>query len=98
MKDGKIVSYIDGKDEWYGNWMRYVNCSRSNKEENLVSFQYHGEIYYRVYKDILPGTELLIWYGDEYAKELGIPASCEGISIEMDPGMIAALISIIFFH
>ena len=91
MKDGKIVYCIDGKDERYGNWMRYVNCSRSENEENLFAFQYHGEIYYRVYKDILPGTELLVWYGDEYAKDLGITTSYEGISVELDPGMISAL-------
>ena len=97
MKDGKIVFYIDGKDERYGNWMRYVNCSRSKKEENVVAFQYHGQIYYRVCKYILPGTELLVWYGDEYAQDLGIPTSYEG-SIEMDPGMISELIRIIFFH
>ena len=89
MKDGKIVYCIDGKDERYGNWMRYVNCSRSENEENLVSFQYHGEIY-RVYKDILPGSELLVWYGDEYAKDLRI-TKYEGISVELNPGMISAL-------
>ena len=71
--------------------MRYVNCSRSENEENLVAFQYNGEIYYRVYKDILPGTELLLWYGDEYAKDLGITTSYEGISVELDPGMISTL-------
>ena len=90
MKDGKIVYCIDGKDERYGNWMRYVNCSRSENEENLVAFQYHGKIYYRVYKDILPGSELLVWYGDEYAKDLGI-TTYEGISVELNPGMISAL-------
>ena len=72
MRDGKIVYYVDGKDQNYGNWMRYINCSRTEDEQNLVAFQYHGEIYYRSYKDILVGDELLVWYGDEYAKELGI--------------------------
>ena len=91
MKHGKIVYCINGKDERYGNWMRYVNCSRSENEENLVAFQYREEIYYRVCKDILPGTELLVWYGDEYAKELGITTSYEGISVERDPGLNSAL-------
>ena len=27
---------------------------------------------FRVYKDIKCGDELLVWYGDEYAEELGI--------------------------
>lgn len=72
MKDGKIVYYIDGKDEKCGNWMRYINCSRAEEEQNLLAFQYHSEIYYRVYKDIKPGDECLVWYGEEYAKDLGI--------------------------
>ena len=52
--------------------MRYINCSRYEKEQNLIAFQYYGEIYYRTYKNVKPGEELLVWYGDEYARELGI--------------------------
>ena len=39
----------------------------------MVAFQYKGEIYYRTFKHIYPGNELLVWYGQEYAQELGIP-------------------------
>lgn len=38
----------------------------------MVSFQFRGNIYYRTYKRIPPGNELLVWYGESYAKELGI--------------------------
>ena len=55
--------------------MRFVNCSRREDEQNLVAFQFRGEIYYRTYKTILPGKELLVWYGECYAKELGISVS-----------------------
>ena len=79
MKEGKIAYYINGKDENYGNWMRYINCSRIEEEQNLVAFQYHGEIYYRVYKNINPGAECLVWYGVEYAKELGIVSDDEDV-------------------
>ena len=72
MKEGRVVYYINGKDERYGNWLRYINCSRTEKEQNLVAFQYHSQIYYRAYKDINENDELLVWYGDEYAKDLGI--------------------------
>uniref|UniRef100_A0A1X7ULJ8 Uncharacterized protein n=1 Tax=Amphimedon queenslandica TaxID=400682 RepID=A0A1X7ULJ8_AMPQE len=64
--------YIDGQVESESNWMRYINCARNEEEQNLVAFQYHGEIYYRTFKDICPGTELFVWYGDQYAKDLGI--------------------------
>ena len=25
---------------------RYVNCAQDDKEQNLVAFQYHGQIFY----------------------------------------------------
>ena len=73
MQEGTIQYYIDGKDPLQSNWMRFVNCARCENEQNLIAYQYHGEIYYRVYKEIEAGAELLVWYGDEYAEQLGIP-------------------------
>jgi SCY1-like protein 2 len=52
--------------------MRYVNCARSEEEENLKAFQYTGEIYYRTCKNIPAETELLAWYGEEYARGMKI--------------------------
>ena len=75
MKEGRVVYYVNGKDEKYGNWLRYINCSRTESEQNLVAFQYHSQIYYRAYKEIKHGDELLVWYGDEYARDLGIVAA-----------------------
>uniref|UniRef100_A0A7M5XKZ9 Uncharacterized protein n=1 Tax=Clytia hemisphaerica TaxID=252671 RepID=A0A7M5XKZ9_9CNID len=79
MKEGRVVYYVNGKDEKYGNWLRYINCSRTESEQNLVAFQYHGQIYYRAYKEMKIGDELLVWYGDEYARDLGIVAADEQI-------------------
>ncbi|MEE6518217.1 hypothetical protein FKM82_029077, partial [Ascaphus truei] len=50
----------------------FVNCARNEEEQNLVALQYHRKIYYRTCTDLPPHTELLVWYGDEYGKELGI--------------------------
>jgi hypothetical protein len=61
------------KDPSQSNWPRFINCARSEEEQNLVAYQYHGDIFYRVYKEIVPGGELLVWYGDEYGEDLGIP-------------------------
>ncbi|KAK3742948.1 hypothetical protein QZH41_014188, partial [Actinostola sp. cb2023] len=72
IKDGKFSHFTDGGDETTANWMRFVNCSRCEREQNLVSFQYKGEIYYRSYKHIPAGSEFLVWYGDKYAQDLGI--------------------------
>ncbi|XP_060785053.1 zinc finger protein ZFP2-like isoform X1 [Neoarius graeffei] len=62
--------YIDAKRKMHANWMRYVNCARNDNEQNLVAFQYRGEILYRCCQPINPGQELLLWYEEEYAKEL----------------------------
>ena len=71
-KAGQRAYFIDGKDESTSNWLRYVNCARTESEQNMVAFQYRGCIYYRSFRNIHPGDELLVWYGEEYAKELGI--------------------------
>ena len=52
--------------------IRYVNCARDGDEQNLVAFQYRDEIVYRCCKPIAPGEELLIWYAEDYARDLGI--------------------------
>ena len=69
---GRTVWFVDGADLNRANWLRYVNCARNEEEQNLVAFQFRGRIYYRSYKVINPGDELLVYYGDSYAKQLGI--------------------------
>ncbi|KAJ8379037.1 hypothetical protein AAFF_G00232060 [Aldrovandia affinis] len=64
--------YIDATQDSHSNWMRYVSCARNEEEQNLVAFQHKGRVLYRSLRPILPGQELLVWYADEYAKELGI--------------------------
>ena len=72
VKSGKFSHFVDGHEESQSNWMRFVNCSRCEDEQNIVAFQFRGEIYYRTYKSINPGEELLVWYGESYARDLGI--------------------------
>ncbi|XP_023932350.1 histone-lysine N-methyltransferase PRDM9-like [Lingula anatina] len=71
-KEGQPSHFVDAQDPSKANWMRYVNCARTEREQNLVAFQYHGQIYYKTIKPIPEGSELLVWYGDAYAMELGI--------------------------
>ncbi|XP_053769381.1 histone-lysine N-methyltransferase PRDM9-like [Desmodus rotundus] len=70
-KGRNCYEYVDGKDKSWANWMRYVNCARDDEEQNLVAFQYHGQIFYRTCQVVRLGCELLVWYGDEYGQELG---------------------------
>ncbi|KAF5891892.1 histone-lysine N-methyltransferase PRDM9-like, partial [Clarias magur] len=69
-KSRQCEEYIDAKREMHANWMRYVNCGRNDDEQNLVAFQYRGQILYRCCRPIDPGQELLVWYEEEYAKDL----------------------------
>ncbi|KAM9501526.1 uncharacterized protein Hap1MRO34_011825 isoform 2-T2 [Clarias gariepinus] len=69
-KSRQCEEYIDAKREMHANWMRYVNCARNDEEQNLVAFQYRGQILYRCCRPIDPGEELLVWYEEEYAKDL----------------------------
>lgn len=72
IENGRVTHVIDARDEKYSNWLRFVNCARNDVEQNLVAFQFRGEIYYRSYKTIEPDMELLVWYGDRYACDLDI--------------------------
>ncbi|ROT76327.1 putative histone-lysine N-methyltransferase PRDM7 [Penaeus vannamei] len=64
---------IDAVDSAVSNWMRYVNCSRTEAETNLSTFQYKGQIYYRRTLQLAgQGSELMCWYGDDYGKDLGL--------------------------
>jgi hypothetical protein len=70
--DGKPSHFIDANDSSQSNWMRYVNCARTESEQNLMAYQHRGAIFYRTFTPIAAGTELLTWYGQDYGKELGI--------------------------
>ena len=71
-KEGHSHHYVDAADKNEANWMRYVNCACREEDQNLLAFQFHGQIYYRTIENISAHSELLVWYGDEYGQELGI--------------------------
>lgn len=70
IKRHKQIIYIDGCDSRYSNWMRFINSSRFENEQNLIAFQYLGSVYYRVFRPIDSNKELLVWYGSNFAKTL----------------------------
>ncbi|MCJ8732142.1 hypothetical protein PDJAM_G00207520 [Pangasius djambal] len=75
-RSGQCEEYIDAKREMHANWMRYVNCARNEEEQNLVAFNFRGGILYRCCRPINPGQELLVWYEEDYAKDLGHTFDC----------------------
>ncbi|KAG8183747.1 hypothetical protein JTE90_029329 [Oedothorax gibbosus] len=52
--------------------VRYVNCAQSEERQNVEALQFQGKVYYKIYKEIKPFCEMLVWYGDDYARQLGI--------------------------
>uniref|UniRef100_M4A721 PR domain containing 14 n=1 Tax=Xiphophorus maculatus TaxID=8083 RepID=M4A721_XIPMA len=64
--------FVDGRGA-FGNWMSLVKCARFPEEQNLIAVQVQGQIFYEACKEITPGQELLVWYGDCYTQFLGIP-------------------------
>ena len=71
---------VDGRDAFQSNWLRYVNCSKSIGDQNIRAVQYDGNIYYMATKQIEIGDELLTFYGEKFARILGIKTSKKGTS------------------
>ena len=64
---GKLHHYVDARDVSTSNWLRFINCSRHRREENVMTCACKGRLYYISSRDIYPGRELLVYYGDDYA-------------------------------
>ncbi|CAG5001556.1 unnamed protein product [Parnassius apollo] len=71
-QNNKPKHVVDAADEDRSNWMRYVNCSRHWNEQNLLAYQYKGQLYYRTIKIVPRFTELLVFYGSEFASFLDV--------------------------
>ncbi|XP_069007248.1 PR domain zinc finger protein 14 [Embiotoca jacksoni] len=71
-ENGRLSHFVDGRGG-SGNWMSLVKCARFPEEQNLIALQVQGQIFYEACKEISPGQELLVWYGDCYVQFLGIP-------------------------
>ncbi|KAI4898381.1 hypothetical protein NFI96_010198 [Prochilodus magdalenae] len=69
-RGGDQCDYIDAERDTHSNWMRYVVCSRSEKEQNLVAFQQSGRVLFRCCRPIHPGEELRVWYAEDYAQRM----------------------------
>ena len=70
----KTVGFIDPgmKPDPTVHWMSKVNYASMASEQNLVGFQLAGQVYYRAIMGIRVGRELLVFYGETYARGLGI--------------------------
>lgn len=81
-----MIHFIDGSNEELSSWMRFIQCARSSDEQNLFAFQYKGNVYYRSFKDIAVGEELLVWYDEKYLQHFGIPTGLQDMSFVINQG------------
>jgi len=54
--------------------MRFIQCARYREEQNMTVIQYCGNIYYRAFRHIPAGRELLVWYDEKYSEFIDVPA------------------------
>lgn len=59
-KNGKASHFVNADDPSNSNWMRFVNCSRSEGEQSVQAYQHRGHIYFIAHKAIQPNTEILV--------------------------------------
>uniref|UniRef100_A0A3Q2X057 PR/SET domain 15 n=1 Tax=Haplochromis burtoni TaxID=8153 RepID=A0A3Q2X057_HAPBU len=71
-KDGVVVCF-DSSSEEDCNWMMLVRPASDHKHQNLTAYQQDDEVYFNTSQDVLPGTELRVWYGAFYAKKMEKP-------------------------
>ncbi|CAF1030098.1 unnamed protein product, partial [Didymodactylos carnosus] len=83
-KLGEMVYLIDAYETSTSNWMRYVNCPNLPEAQNLQPVQYDRNMFYKTIRTIFPGEELFVYYGDGYARYLGVPVFSEVQSTERD--------------
>ena len=70
--DGTAKYVVDAENPAQSNWMRYINCAKSEESQNFHPFQYLGEMFYYTRHKIRAGRELFVWYGVGYAEHLGL--------------------------
>ncbi|XP_077447822.1 PR domain zinc finger protein 15 [Stigmatopora argus] len=82
-KKAGIVVCFDYSSEDDCNWMMLVRPATDHQHQNLTAYQQDEEVFFNTCQDVLPGTELRVWYGAFYAKKMEKPLL--KLSIEPPP-------------
>ncbi|XP_061190810.1 uncharacterized protein LOC133198900 [Saccostrea echinata] len=69
---GNGTYVIDAMPLDSSNWLRFVNSPRNYQEENAQAVPCAGLIFYMTIKEVDPGSELMVWYGDSYGLHLNV--------------------------
>ncbi|CAL9685926.1 unnamed protein product [Knipowitschia caucasica] len=71
-KDGSVVCFNTSNEDDC-NWMILVRAANDHSHQNLTAYQQDDDVYFNTSQDVLPGTELRVWYGAFYAKKMEKP-------------------------
>uniref|UniRef100_A0A8C6L979 PR/SET domain 15 n=1 Tax=Nothobranchius furzeri TaxID=105023 RepID=A0A8C6L979_NOTFU len=71
-RNGAVVCF-DCSSEDDCNWMMMVRPATDHTHQNLTAYQQDDDVYFNTSQDVLPGTELRVWYGAFYAKKMEKP-------------------------
>ena len=71
-----VSEYSDG-ELLLTEWIPYVHAARHSSEQNVeVSVDHRNgqrSLFYTIIRQVAPNNELLVWYSDQLAEELGLP-------------------------
>jgi hypothetical protein len=62
----KVLHYIDACELDTSNWTRFVNCGRTERENNMLAEQSYSNFLYIAIHKIKKDTELRVDYGKKY--------------------------------
>lgn len=79
---GRVAAYIT--PEFKEEWMSFVRFARLPSEWNIEAGQSYGRIYFTVRSRIEPGTELRVFYSDEYSQNCGFRFSLADLNYLTD--------------
>ncbi|XP_014052823.2 PR domain zinc finger protein 15 isoform X2 [Salmo salar] len=71
-RDNQVVCF-DAANEDDCNWMMLVRPATDHQHQNMTAYQHDDEVYFNTSQDVLPGSELRVWYGAFYAKKMERP-------------------------
>ena len=71
-RNDTFIYYIDGGMLGRSNWLRWLNCPTNTHQHNVDGMYCMGKMLYMTRRAIVPGEEMNVYYGDEYAEALNI--------------------------
>ena len=71
-----LLGVVDpGPEPRPDNILAFVNCGRSWDSIHCEAIQYRGSVFYLTTREIPCNVEILVYYGDDYAKMINIEPS-----------------------